>query len=129
MSNVPESPTPQPIMPGALAQRLLGAGGIPEVFANQMRMSVTVTDFTIVFGVAVDNGSGPATLADKVAIHVAPGMLKQVLLNIEAAIDAYEEVIGEIKIPKGVGLRLAGTKAQLASVLRQNMEGPGGSSE
>lgn len=124
MSDFSQPPIPPAGLSTASAQRSLGGGAVPEVFANQMRMGVTVTDFTIVFGIAVDGGSDTAMLADKVSIHVAPGMLKQILLNIESALSAYEEVMGEIRVPNSLVANVAGIKTHLAMMLRQQMDGP-----
>jgi hypothetical protein len=72
-------------------------GTTPETFANQMRMGVTVTDFTLIFGVGADAGTGPPMLIDKAIIHVAPGMLKQIAQNLAMAVAAYEEVLGKLE--------------------------------
>lgn len=123
MSDLPQQPPPSNMMPPGLAQRLFGGGPVPEVFANQLRMGVTVTDFTIVFGTAVDMG-GTAVVADRAIVHVAPGMLKQILQNLIMAVNAYEEVMGEIRVPKPLEGQLANLKTQVISMLRQQMDGP-----
>ena len=125
MSDSPQQ-SPLPIgMPPALAQRLFAPGNIPETFANQMRMGVTVTDFTLVFGTAIDAGPNMAPVAlDRSIIHVAPGMLKQIFQNIAMAVEAYEEVMGEIKLPHQLAANLANVKAHLVVMLRQQMDAP-----
>lgn len=123
MSDQPQ----QPMLPGmvspAFAQRLFGSAPVPEVFANQMRMGVTITDFTLVFGAAVDIGGGTPMAIDKSVVHVAPGMLKQMLQNITMAVEAYEEVMGEIRLPAPLAGHLANLRIQLTTMLRQQMEG------
>ncbi len=124
MSDMPQPPTPAFGAPSALAQRLFAAGTTPDIFANQLRMGVTVADFTIVFGVAADGGAGPPIVLDKAIVHVAPVMLKQMLLNIAMAVEAYEEVMGEIKAPKPMVAQVALLKERLITILRQQMDGP-----
>jgi hypothetical protein len=112
-----------------MAQRLFGGAAVPEVFANQVRMAVTLTDFTLVFGTAVPDqggvkvGTGLAMISDKLALHVAPGTLKQMLLHSQMALDAYEAVMGPIKIPDKLPAFLAKHKALLIEMLRKQIEG------
>jgi len=105
-------------------QRLMAGNQVPDIFANQLRMSATLTDFAITFGTAEGGHPGPTFVADKAIIHVAPGMLKQILFHIQIAVDAYEEAIGEIPIPKNLQKFLEKTKKALASQLKHQMEGP-----
>src|SRR5487761_1081463 len=77
------------------------AGGPPimDVFSNQLRMGVTLSDFTLIFGVTESGPTGVGINREKVAIHLAPVMLKQLLFNIELAVNAYEEAVAPIPIP------------------------------
>ena len=131
MSGSPSQPGIPPGLSQAMAQRFLGAASTPEVFANQVRMAISVTDFTLVFGTSLTDGGrgigsvgmGVAASLDKVILHVAPGMLKQLLLQIEMAIGAYESVMGDIKVPNSLPTHLATHKIMMANMLRQMMEG------
>ena len=130
MSGIPRSPTPSSGATQMIAApRLFGGTPIPELFANQLRLGVTITDFTLIFGStlpqqgAASSGEVFGVVSDKVALHLAPGMLKQLLLQIEMAVAAYETVMGSIKIPDKLPASLARHKAQLIEMLGQQMEG------
>jgi hypothetical protein len=86
----------------------------PEFFANSLKIGVSSTDFTLKFG---------TELADNVIIHMSPGTLKQTMLHLIMVAEAYEEVMGEIKVPASLSVRLAQHKQELIEVLRQQMEG------
>jgi hypothetical protein len=62
-------------------------------------------------------------ISDKLALHVAPGTLKQMLLHSQMALDAYEAVMGPIKIPDKLPAFLAKHKALLIEMLRKQIEG------
>lgn len=122
------SPQMQAALAMALAQRVNQSPPL-DIFANQIRMAVTLTDFTLVFGAAgseqvlgIGGGTGAAAVVDKAAVHVAPGMLKQIMLQIEMAIEAYESVMGPIKIPNRLTADVTKHRRALAAMLRQQME-------
>ena len=97
---------------------------VPDIFANQMRMGVTLTDFTLIFSVIAESGPTGAVNKDRAIIHLAPGMLKQLLLNTQMAVKAYEDAIAEIPIPKQIQQQLDQIGASLRDSLRAQMDGP-----
>ena len=100
---------------------------VPEVFSNQLRMNVTFTDFTIVFGAAdtavTQNGPSLPTIRDKVAVHLVPGMLKQLYLTVQWAVEAYETAVGPILLPSNLEDQMATQKQGLIANLRDIMSG------
>ena len=84
-------------------------------------MGVALTDFTLVFGVNANGGSGTSIVIDKAIIHVAPGMLKQMLRHLSMAVSAYEEVMGEIKLPARLDQNLAKIKMRIVTTLSEQM--------
>lgn len=118
MSGVSQFPV---VPPGAFLNP-----GLPEVFANQLRIGATFSDFTLVFGTtdsAGIPGQAATTVRDRIAVHVAPGMLKQLLLHIQMVVDAYETAIGSIPIPAGSAEALEAHRKALIANLRQHMTG------
>lgn len=135
MSGSPRSQPPSSDIHQIIAApRAFGAAPIPELFANQLRLGVTLTDFTLVFGSTVPQpdasqaGAGFGIMSDNVALHLAPGMLKQLLLQSEMAVAAYEAVMGPIKVPSKLTAFLENHKEKLIKMLRHQMEGTSESS-
>jgi hypothetical protein len=116
---------PPGIPPQLLASLAASASAnVVDLFANQFRVGVTLTDFTLVFGVGVESQIGGQAVVDKASIHVAPGMLKQILASLQMAMSAYEEVLGEIPIPKRHGHFMDGIRKALVEGLQKSMAGP-----
>ncbi|MDA8051133.1 MAG: DUF3467 domain-containing protein [Rhodospirillales bacterium] len=112
------------MMPGPmLVPNIFPNAGVPGMFSNQLRLGVTLTDFTIVFGVGEDTPAGP-NIRDRVAIHLAPAMLKQLLAHLEMAISAYEEAIGTIPIPARLNEYTEILRKTLIENLRGRLAGP-----
>ena len=99
------------------------ASNAPAVFSNNLRLGVTLTDFTIVFCATEDTPAGPL-IQDKVSVHLAPGMLKQLLANIQMAVSAYEEAIGIIPMPARLDEYLALMHLRLVGNLKDRAAGP-----
>ena len=94
----------------------------PDVFANQFRMGVTMTDFNIVFATTLVNAAGHPLIMEKIAVNLAPGMIKQLLLQLKYAVAAYEEAIGEIKVPRHLEENLRKMQVDLKNQLATQME-------
>ena len=100
----------------------------PDIFANQLRMAVSFTDVTLVFGVS--DTSGPSgegvsnpVVRDRVAVHMAPGMLKQLLMHVQMAVDAYESALGVIPVPAISAEAVESNRRGLTSSLREQLTG------
>ena len=66
-----------------------------DIYANQVRLGVTLTDFTIIFGIADDLGSQTIN-KDLAAIRLSPGTMKLLLVQMSAVLSAYETACGQI---------------------------------
>lgn len=116
---------PRPVlMPG----QFLGPGiapGIstPDIFANQLRLGVTLTDFTLVFGVSEESPAGAVT-RDRAIIRLAPGMVKQLVAHLEMIVSAYEEAIAPIPVQARLNDHLVMIRQTLLSTLRERLAGP-----
>jgi hypothetical protein len=86
------------LSPGPL-QALVAPSHAPEIYSNTLRMGATLSDFVIVFGGIKDSPTGQFGFQDLVAVRLAPRTAKTLLMNLQAAIAAYEDVLGEIKMP------------------------------
>ena len=110
--------------PGAmLVPNIFPNAGVPDFFSNQLRLGVTLTDFTIVFGVSEETPAGP-NIRDRVAIHLAPAMLKQLLAHLEMAISAYEGAVGTIPVPARLNEYTEILRKTLMENLRERLAGP-----
>ena len=74
----------------------------PSVYANQLRVGVTVSDVTLTFGTMEDRGIGQVIHEDKVSVHLSPITAKILLENLTMIIDVYERVVGKIPTPQKV---------------------------
>jgi hypothetical protein len=88
-----------------------------SVYSNQLRISITPGDITIVFATMEDRGSNQFQPEDKVSVHMSPMTAKLLLKNLETILNAYESVIGDIPTPPKV---IAQLELQ-AEVLRENL--------
>lgn len=89
-----------------------------DSYANQIRMGVTLSDFTLIFGVIVDRGKAGSVNCDKCIVRLAPTTFKQLHLQMSAALAAYEQSIGEIPTPKN----LVGMGEKIQTVLSKNLK-------
>jgi hypothetical protein len=95
-----------------------------DVYASQMRMSITVSDITIIFGVMNDRGQNIYVPEDRVAVRLAPVTAKVLLHNLKMALSAYESVLGTIPIPPHT-IRQSETNSEyLTKVLEEQMAPP-----
>lgn len=103
-------------------RQMVLASPLPDVFANQFRIAVTMTDFNIVFATSLVSATGHPLIVEKIAVNLAPGMIKQLLLQLKHAVAAYEEAIGEIKIPRHLEENLRNMQVNLKNQLAAQME-------
>lgn len=112
------SPPPIPLLPPfALGRR----PNVTDVYANQLRMGVTLSDFTLIFSVTEDYGQGVAEVVDKAAVRLAPMTFKALLLNMKGALDAYEKSVGNIIISPVAVTEATKNGAMLTEALRTLM--------
>jgi hypothetical protein len=78
---------------------LPSGSSLQSVYANQLRVSVTVSDITIIFGALEDRGANQLINEDKASVHLSPITAKLLLQNLSMIIHAYEQVIGNIPVP------------------------------
>jgi hypothetical protein len=117
----PRNPFPGP-PPGSAVPPWPFQGMTSEIYANQLRLGATISDFAVVFGL-----QGPAGgVRDRMIVHLAPTTLKQLALNVQMAVEAYEEAVGPISMPAGVKDQVAQFKRDLITGLREQMGGAPG---
>jgi len=83
----------------------------PEFYANQLRIGMTQLDFTLVFGTTEDGGPGNINSRDRATLRLSPSMAKFVLLNLQNAVEAYENAVGKIPF-----------SPEFEAMINQNME-------
>ena len=92
-----------------------------DTYANQLRMSVTTADFALIFGVNDDLAPGNVVVRDKVAVHLPPGVAKALLVQLQMAVEAYEEAIAPIPVPAAMASQIEMAKQQILAALTQQM--------
>ena len=95
-----------------------------DVYASQLRMSITVSDITIIFGVMSDRGQNIYVPEDRVAVRLAPVTAKVLLQNLTMAVSAYESVLGTIPIPSDTIRQSKANSENLTRVLEEQMSPP-----
>ena len=94
-----------------------------DSYVNQIRLGATISDFTIICGISEDNGQGQTVVKDKVVVRLAPGTAKLLLLNLQMAISAHEEVIGPINMPHKLAENLEMNKEKIILLYKEQMDG------
>jgi hypothetical protein len=93
-----------------------------DTYANQVRISVSLSDLSITFGVTDDQGFNQPVLRDKVTVRLAPSTVKTLVLNLQTMIEAYEKSVSEIPFsPQTLG-QLDIIKEQLQKSLALQMQ-------
>ena len=108
--------TINPLMLGAGQQR---DPGYQDIYANQLRVSMTQLDFSLIFGATEDYGPNVIGVRDRLAIRVSPSMLKFIVLTLQNAMGAYEEAVGAIPFPENLETVINTSKAKLIEAIRQ----------
>lgn len=99
-------------------------GAYVDVYSNQVRLGVTISDITIVFGLMEDAGPNQIVNKDKVAVHLAPTSAKSLMMHLKAAVEAYEKGAGEIPIPYSVLGSVASIIQLVPAMLRDQISAP-----
>jgi hypothetical protein len=92
-----------------------------DVYANQSRMTITPSDLSITFSVLSDRGPGVLTLEDVFSVRLAPMTAKVFSLHLQAVMETYQSVLGEISIPASVSSQIDGYKESLRGMLATQM--------
>ncbi len=95
-----------------------------EIYANNVRMGATLSDFVVVLGAIRDRGNNPAVVKDLVAARMAPRTTKILLMNLQAALSAYEDVFGEIRMPTSFKQDTVTVHATLVNAFTAQMSAP-----
>ena len=96
----------------------------PKFYANQARVGLTLSDFTLIFGVSDDLGIGAVAAKDLVGVHLAPGTFKALLMHLNMMLEVYEEKIGTINISPGVSREVESQRSRMAEALEMQMNPP-----
>ena len=95
-----------------------------EIYANNVRMGATLSDFVIVLGAIRDRGANAPVVQDLVAARLSPMTTKVLLMNLQAAMLAYEEVLGEIRLPNSVTQDMETVRTTLVNAFAAQMTAP-----
>jgi len=115
---------------GVFTPAAFAVGGIPrssdfvDIYANQVRLSVTVSDISIMFSTIQDRGPGVITPEDRASIRLSPMTAKAFLKNLEMVVAAYEAVLGEIPVPPKASKMIDEYYDGLTNMLAEQMAPP-----
>ena len=73
-----------------------------DVYASIIRMNMTPTDFTVIFGVNEDLGPGLLIPQDRASVRVSPQTLRILIENAALFLRAWEAQFGKVNLPQGV---------------------------
>jgi hypothetical protein len=92
-----------------------------DVYANQVRISVSVSDIDMIFSVMQDRGSGIVALEDLASIRLSPITAKVLLHNLQMIVDAYEASVGSIDAPPKALKQIQNQQNGLMNALKEQM--------
>ena len=95
-----------------------------DVYSNQIRLGVTLGDVMIIFGAIEDIGPNQMIIKDKAAVRLSPITAKILMINLQAAIEAYEKGVGEIPIPHLTSQSARAISNSVPEMLREQISGP-----
>lgn len=84
-----------------------------DTYANQVRINVQVTDFTVIFMVNDDQGTDRVKIMDKAAVRLPPVAAKILALQLHSIIEIYEQTNGKIPLPANFDKYLEDAKSRL----------------
>lgn len=95
-----------------------------DIYANQVRLNISMSDINIIFGVLNDRGPGIVVLEDRASVRMAPTTAKILTQHLEALIRTFESVIGEIPMPDSTVTQIESQMQNLAENLATQMGRP-----
>lgn len=93
----------------------------PEVYANQLRMGITLSDFTLVFSTSNERTNA---IEDKATVRLAPLTAKLLLQNLQMVLSVYEEKFGAINIPPKMMAQMEEQRKGLRDHLSEQLAPP-----
>jgi hypothetical protein len=88
-----------------------------DAYANQLRLSASLSDVTIVFGVNDEVGPSQTVVRDRMAVRLSMPTAKALELNLRTIIEAYEATVSEIRVPASTTQALEGLLEAIKSNL------------
>lgn len=103
-----------------LTQPYLSAQIAPkeDFYVNQLRLQVTLVDMMLVFGTTEDIGIGQIGQRDRVCVRISPSMAKIVVMNLQAALDAFEDTLGPIPFSEAIQKQVDASRKHLTQALQ-----------
>ena len=93
-----------------------------DIYANQIRLGVSLSDLTIIFGATDDLGPNQLVSKDKAAIRLSVTNAKILMLNLQTMVEAYENGIGKIRLPRGSIEAMGAISMQIRNMLHEQVE-------
>lgn len=75
-------------------------GNVNELYANNLRLTVSIHDFTLHFGLSDVDRAGKEIIKDIVSIKVSPQFAKVISEIFQTNVSRYENKIGKINLPE-----------------------------
>jgi hypothetical protein len=104
------------------------AADFRDVYSNQARLTITPSDFNLIFSRANDRGPGLLMLEDLISVRLAPLTAKTISLHLQAVIEAFESAMGTILMPAGAESQIEAYRHHLTEMLATQMGRPAQSS-
>jgi hypothetical protein len=84
-------------------QEYTRTAGFTSEYANSARITVSLWDFSFLFGEMEESGPELLKVSEKLKVTMSPQHAKVFHKVLEQNIRKYEEKFGEIKLPPGIG--------------------------
>src|SRR5271170_6438003 len=92
-----------------------------DVFVNNMRITMTQSDLSMIFGTTEDYGPGNVGTKDRVCLRISPMMARIILVNLQATLDAYEDIAGQVRLPEALEKAAKAQRNLLAETFKTNL--------
>jgi hypothetical protein len=85
-----------PTNPSSYPQQTLRSAEFKDIYSNFVRMGVSGSDISIIFGKLVDSPLGFNVVEDQAIIRMSPHQFKTFLSQATKTLNAWEEVFGAV---------------------------------
>ena len=111
---------PMPNSPVSL-QRIERDPAFLDTYADQLRLSIGMGDVTLHLGIADDLGLGQVVLREKVAVRLPLHTVKILVAQLQALVETYESLVGNILTPKNLREQVEHIKASVRTGLEDEL--------
>ncbi len=95
-----------------------------DIYASLVRLSMTPTDFTLIFGAFEDFGPGQIYPQDRAAVRLSPQSLRILIENASSVLRAWEAQFGKVNLPKAIADEAKENEKRLSTIFGNSGQHP-----